>query len=91
MPYASCLASHRGFGDYPVAQLILSCSACTGLLSLMRFCLTTISGFCSPLYLGCFTLHPGIACLVYVHYGIACLVSQASYWAGAPCDGLSGL
>ena len=40
-------------------------------------------GFCSLFYLGCFALYPGIACLVYVHYGIACLASQASYWAGA--------
>ena len=28
-------------------------------------------------------LDPGMACLGYVHYGIACLASQASDWAGA--------
>ena len=47
--------------------------------------------FCSPFYLGCLALHPGIACLGYEHHGIACLTSQASYWAGAPWDSLSGL
>ena len=29
----------------------------------------------APFYLGYFILHPGIACLGYVHYGIACLAS----------------
>ena len=92
MPYASCLASCIGGGDYPVAGLIL-----------MEFCLspgTLLNGALliwplgllqSPFYWGYFTLHPGIACLVYVHYGIACLASWASYWAGALWDGLSGL
>ena len=28
-------------------------------------------------------MHPGIACLGYVHYGIACLAPQASDCAGA--------
>ena len=45
--------------------------------------------FCIPFYLGYFTLHPGIACLGYVHYWVACLASQASYWAGELWNGLS--
>ena len=48
-------------------------------------------GLCSPFYLGCFALHPGVACLSYVHHGIACLASQASDWAGALWGSLSGL
>ena len=54
----------------------------------MQLSLSEDLGFCSPSYLGCFALHPGIACLGYVHYGIACLASQASDWAGALWDGL---
>ena len=48
-------------------------------------------GFWSLFYLGCFALHPGIACLGYVHHGIPCLASQASHWEGALWDSLSGL
>ena len=91
MPYASCLTSCSVGGEYPVAQLILRSSAYSRVLSVMKLCLSIILGFCSPFYLGCFALHPGITCLGYVHYEIACLASQASYWAGALWDGLSGL
>ena len=59
--------------------------------SLLELCLSEDLGFCSPFYLGCFALHPGIACLGYVHHGIACLASQASDWASALWDSLSGL
>ena len=45
----------------------------------------------APFCLGYFALYPGIACLGYVHCGIACLVSHASDWAGALWDGLTGL
>ena len=45
----------------------------------------------SPFYLGCFALYLGIACLGYVHHGIACLASQASDWASTLWDSLSGL
>ena len=48
-------------------------------------------GLCSPFYLGCFAFHPGIACLDYVHHGIACLASQVSDWAGVLWHGLFGL
>ena len=79
-------------GDYPVVQLIIRSSACPQVLSLMELCLSKdFQAFASPFYLGYFVLHPGIACLGYVHYRIACLASQASYWAGAFWDGLSGL
>ena len=57
----------------------------------MELCLSEDLGVCSPFYLGCFALHPGIACLGYVHDGIACLASQASDWTGALWDSLSGL
>ena len=43
----------------------------------MELCLSPDLVFCSPFYLGCFALYPGIACLGYVHYGISCLASQA--------------
>ena len=86
-------------GDYPVARLVLGSSACHVILclmqlacpvvlSLMELCLSKDLGFCSPFYLGYFALHPGIACLGYVHYGVACLASQASFWAGALWNGL---
>ena len=78
-------------GDYPVALLVPRSSACPIILCLMQLNLSLDLGFCSPFYLGCFALHPGIACLGYVHYGVACLASQASYWAGALWDVLSGL
>ena len=64
-------------GDYPVTGLILRSSACPQVLSLMQLCLSKHFGLCSPFYLGCFALYPGIACLGYVHYGIACLASQS--------------
>ena len=57
----------------------------------MQLSLSEDLACCGPFYLGCFALHPGIACLGYVHYGVACQASQASYWAGALWDGLSGL
>ena len=83
MPYASCLAFCSVGWRYSVAGLILRNSACPWVLSLMELCLSSLWGFYSPFYLGYFALHPGIDCLGYVHYGIACLASQASYWAGA--------
>ena len=57
----------------------------------MELCFSEDLEFCSPFYLGCFALHPGIACLGHVHHGIACLAFQASDWAGAFWDSLSGL
>ena len=74
MPYASCLVSCSVIWKCPCSP------ACPQVLSLMELCLTEDLGFCSPLYLGCFALHPGIACLGYVHYGIVCLASQAPDW-----------
>ena len=47
-------------------------------------------GLLQPLLFRVLLLHSGIACLGYVHYGIACLTSQASDWAGAFWDDLSG-
>ena len=57
----------------------------------MQLSLSEDLGFCSPFYLGYFALCPGVACLGYVHHGIACLASQASDWASALWDSLSGL
>ena len=85
MPYVSCLVSCS------VVWRQFCSPTCPVDLCLMQLCLSEDLGFCSPFYLGCFVLHPGIACVGYVHYGIACLASQASDWAGAPWDGLSGL
>ena len=78
-------------GDYPVALLVLSSSACHVVLCLMQLSLSEDLGCCGPFYLGCFALHPGIACLGYEHYGVACLAPQASYWAGALLGSLPGL
>ena len=76
MPYASCLVS---------CSVVWRCS-CSSVypvvLCLMQLCLSKDLGFFRLFYLGCFALHPGIACLGYVYYGIACLASQASDWAG---------
>ena len=56
MPYASCLAScSMGWR--------LSCHCLSPGTLLDGALLVPPLGFCSPLYLGCFTLHPGIACL----------------------------
>ena len=74
MPYASCLVSCSVVWRCPCS------SACPVVLCLMQLYLSKDLGFCSPFYLGCFTLHPGIACLGYVHYGIACLAFQACDW-----------
>ena len=66
-------------------------SACPIVLCLMQLSLSEGLGFCSLFYLGCFALYPGIACLGYVHHGIACLAILASDWAGALWGSLSGL
>ena len=44
-----------------------------------------------PLLSGVFCIAPWDSFLGYVHHGIACLPSQASDWAGALWDSLSGL
>ena len=74
MNNASCLVSCHGVWRCPCN------AACPVVLCLMQLCLPKDLGFCSPFYLGCFTLHLGIASLCYVHYGIACLASKASDW-----------
>ena len=53
------------------------CTLLNGALacSLMLFLLFGL--FAAPFYLGYFALHPGIACLGYVHYGVDCLASQS--------------
>ena len=78
-------------GDHPVTELILRNSACPQALSLMELCLSGLLSFCNPFLFRVFCITPWITCLGHVHYGIACLASQASYWAGALWDGLSGL
>ena len=85
MHYASCLVSCSVVWRCPCS------SACPVILCLMQPCLSEDLGFRSPFYLGYFALHPGIACLGYVHYGIACLASCTSDWAGVLWDGLFGL
>ena len=77
MPYASCLVSCSVVWRCPCS------SAYPIVLCLMQLCLSEDLGLYSPFYLGCFSLHPGIACLGYLHYGIACLASQASNLVGA--------
>ena len=85
MPYAYCLAP-VGWSCFLMSSIVLC------LISLLNAAqLLQGFGFCSLFYLGCFTLHPGIACLGCVHHGIASLASQASDWAGALWDNLSGL
>ena len=91
MPYDSCLASCSVGWRHSVAGLILRNSACPLILSLIELYLSDPWGFCSLFYLECFPLHPGIACLGYVHCGIVCLASHASDWAGALWYGLTGL
>ena len=75
----------------PVVSSSLLMSACLVVLYLKQLSLSKGLGFCSLFYLGCFALHPGIACLGYVHHGITCLASQASDWAAALSDSLLGL
>ena len=81
MPYASCLVS---------SSVVECCSSSQLILSLKELCLSEDLGFCSIFYL----VHSHDA-LWYslsrlMSSGIACLASQATDWAVAFLDGLSG-
>ena len=91
MPYASCLAScSEGWR--------LSCSSVDHLVfhlfwgTLMNGALLVCYfGLLQPLLFRMFCIAHWDSLLGYVHCGIACLASQASYLSGALWDGLSGL
>ena len=51
----------------------------------MVFCLSLDLGFCSPFYLGYFAWYPGIACLGYVHYGVASKPPIGQVHSGMAC------
>ena len=78
MPYASCLASCSVVLLSDVFCSILTKFSAAEIASgipLIGALLVQGFGVLQPFYLGCFALHPGIACLGYVHHGIACLAS----------------
>ena len=86
MPYASCLASCSVVRSCSLSQL-----ACPVVLCLMQLSLPEDLGFCSlfyPVHI-CTALWDSLSGLV--HSRIASLASQASDWAVAFWDGLSGL
>ena len=91
MLYASCL----GCCGVLLCCASLSCSsgyfACPPVFSLRELCLSEDLGFCILFYLvhSCDALWDSLSRLM--PSGIACLASQAPYWAVAFWDGLSGL
>ena len=86
MPYASCLFSCSVVWRCSSSQL-----ACPVVLCLVQLSLFEDLGFSSPFY--AVHIHSALwdSLSGLVHSGIACLASQASEWAVAFWDGLSGL
>ena len=98
MPYASCLGCHGVLFCCVSLSCSLGCSAlscssgCPPMLSLKQLNLSEVLGFCSLFYLvpSCM-MHFWIACLGFMHSGIACLASQAPDWTVVFWHSLSGL
>ena len=92
MPYAYCLASCSVGSRLSLGVLLVSGCLLMFPLVLPVYCYSALLfELLWPLSFRVFALYPVIACLGYVHHRVACLASQASYWAGALWDGLSGL
>ena len=93
MSYALCLsASFLQHGYIQLCFLFQLYDLMFPMFLVLFFFLSFLSwlGLCSPFYSGCFLVESWDSLSDYVYPGIACLVFQASDWAGAFWGSLSG-